>query len=154
MQVAREDATGETRRFEWDKQNLLLETDDLGTPLARNTHEPDEYGRLVSREDLTTSEPAYYHYDALGSTAALSDPTEVVGDEYQYKAWGEQTAPTADPQPYRWVGELGYRYDDDTNRHNLRRRDYDSHLAQFLSQDPPDGDDDPNGSPEFCVISH
>ena len=78
MQVAREDAD-EARRFEWDKQNLLLETDDLGTPLARYTHEPDEYGRLVSREDLTTSEPAYYHYDALGSTAALSDQSEVVG---------------------------------------------------------------------------
>ena len=68
------------------------------------------YGDLVAQE--RGGSPRYHHFDALGSTRALSDALQVATDEYVFGAWGEPKAASgASPNPYRWVGELGYRYD-------------------------------------------
>ncbi|MEW5883193.1 MAG: RHS repeat-associated core domain-containing protein [Armatimonadota bacterium] len=54
----------------------------------------------------------YFHFDALGSTRALTDSSETVTDTYEYNAFGvvESSSGTS-VNPYRYVGQYGY-YDD------------------------------------------
>src|SRR5690606_23594588 len=90
---------------------------------------------LISRHEDT--ETAYYHYDALGSTGALTDHAEVITDEYTYNAWGKELASTGTTEnPFRWVGQKGYQRDPATGNHTLRRREYDSVNGRFKSEDP------------------
>jgi RHS repeat-associated protein len=100
------------------------------------------YGNLESRR--SAGETQFYHYNGLDSTDSLTDPTEVITDQYTLDAWGETVASSGtSPQPYQWIGRRGYYYDTDTGRHNLRRRDYESAIGRFLSEDPlgPDSGD-------------
>ncbi len=125
----------ETRQWYWEQNNLLAETDELGAVEARYVYEPEEYGNLVAqrREDETS----WYHFDALGTAVALTDQAEVVTDRSTYDAWGKEVAHSgATANPFRWVGEQGYYWDEATARFNLRRREYLSNIAKFLSPDP------------------
>ena len=134
--VERQDDAG-TRKYVYDQDQLLWETDPLDMPVFQYTQEVEKYGNLVSRYDVTGTDTAYYHYDALGSTSALTDDSQVVGDTYEYQAFGEIAASTGtSDNPFQWVGELGYEYDFDLDRHHLRRRDYKAELGKFLSDDP------------------
>lgn len=57
----------------------------------------------------------YFHFDGLGSTAALTDKTETVQDTYFYSAYGTLESSTGSSvNPYRFVGQWGY-YDDTTH---------------------------------------
>ncbi len=125
----------------WDKKNLLHETDEFGTPQLDYHYEQQEFGNLISRHDAT--ETSYYHYDALGSTDALTDSTEVVTDEYSYSAFGKELASTGTTEnPFRWVGQKGYQYDGTTGNHNLGQREYDSANGRFKSEDPVRDDEE------------
>ncbi|GIV02218.1 MAG: hypothetical protein KatS3mg015_1048 [Fimbriimonadales bacterium] len=54
----------------------------------------------------------YFHFDALGSTRALTDSTGSVTDTYEYNAFGVLESSTgSSTNPYRYVGQWGY-YDD------------------------------------------
>jgi RHS repeat-associated protein len=54
----------------------------------------------------------YFHFDGLGSTAALTDGSQSVTDTYKYSAFGEtRSAAGSSVNPYRYVGQWGY-YDD------------------------------------------
>ncbi len=54
----------------------------------------------------------YFHFDALGSTRALTDSTGSVTDTYEYNAFGVLESSTGTSvNPYRYVGQWGY-YDD------------------------------------------
>ncbi|MEW5884453.1 MAG: RHS repeat-associated core domain-containing protein [Armatimonadota bacterium] len=54
----------------------------------------------------------YFHFDAVGSTRALTDSSETVTDTYEYNAFGvvESSSGTS-VNPFRYVGQYGY-YDD------------------------------------------
>ena len=121
--------------FVWDQKNILNETNELFSVTVENTYEPVAYGNLESRR--WSGETQFYHYNELGSTDSLTDPTQVITDQYTFDGWGNTVASSGtSPQPYRWVGRVGYYYDTDTGRHNLRRRDYESVIGRFLSEDP------------------
>ncbi len=125
----------ETLFFVWDEKNILNETDELFSVTVENTYEPVAYGNLESRR--SSGETQFYHYNGLDSTDSLTDPTQVITDQYTFDAWGNTVASSGtSPQPYQWIGRLGYYYDTDTGRHNLRRRDYESAIGRFLSEDP------------------
>ncbi len=54
----------------------------------------------------------YFHFDALGSTRALTDSSGNVTDTYEYNAFGVLESSTGTSvNPYRYVGQWGY-YDD------------------------------------------
>jgi len=76
-----------TTNFIWDRQDVLLETDAGNTTQVTYTQTPDIYGDLVSQRRSTTTK--YYHFDALGSTLALTDSNENVTDTYRYYAFGK-----------------------------------------------------------------
>jgi RHS repeat-associated protein len=118
----------------WDNNNVLRETDDVGTVEAEYTYQPEPYGDLVSQR--RDADSRFYWFDALGSTTALTDDTGTVTDEARYQAFGQEVDSTGSTKtPYRWVGRIGYRRDETTGLFNLRARDYDSVPGRFLSQD-------------------
>ncbi len=54
----------------------------------------------------------YFHFDALGSTRALTDSSGNVTDTYEYNAFGVLESSTGfSTNPFRYVGQWGY-YDD------------------------------------------
>ena len=71
-------------------------------------------GALVAR--IAGEDTSYSHFDALGSTRLLTDSAGTVTDTFTYDAWGSLTSRTGStPQPYMFVGQLGYysHYQDD-----------------------------------------
>jgi RHS repeat-associated protein len=121
----------------WDVENdtCLMETDENGETKVLYSHEPTQFGGLISqRRDGQTY---YHHYDALGSTRQLTDADENVTDEYVYTAWGEPVVTNGTTEnPFRWVGRWGYYWDEATGTYYIRRRDYQPTIAQWLSADP------------------
>ena len=67
-----------TTKYIWDpvSDNVLMESDENDVTTAVYTHEPGEFGSLISQRRGSTA--SYYHYDAQGSTRALTDSTETV----------------------------------------------------------------------------
>ena len=120
----------------WDRQNLIIEIDETGLTLADYTVAPQAYGAYISqhRDD---SQSSFYHFDPLGSTAALTDGTEMVTDSYLYTAFGEVlpgTGTTANP--YQFVGLFGYFRDETTGIYSIHQRDYGADVGRFKSDDP------------------
>ena len=76
---------------------LFQEKDVVGQTVA-------QYTMGMGLESMRRGEASsFYHYDALGSTQALTDGAEEVTDTYRFNAWGEvlgQTGTTANPHTY------------------------------------------------------
>ena len=121
----------------WDVENdtCLMETDENGETKVVYSHEPTQFGGLISqRRDGQTY---YHHYDALGSTRQLTDADENVTDEYVYTAWGEPVVASGTTEnPYRWIGRWGYYWDEATGTNYVRRRDCQPVIARWMSVDP------------------
>ncbi len=76
------------RTFLWDGENIARQTQ------RDYTYNPQGYGELIS---MGADEDSYfYHYDALGSTDRVTGVDEGVVNQYLYRAFGEQTAPSAE----------------------------------------------------------
>lgn len=132
--VTRDDGT-EVQQLLWDNNNVLRETDGVGTVEAEYTYQPQPYGDLVS--DRRDGESNFYRFDALGSTTGLTDGSGTPTDTYRYSAFGKPVEETGTSDtPYKWIGQQGYRQDDASGLYNLRARDYDPQTGQFTSQDP------------------
>jgi RHS repeat-associated protein len=69
-------------------------------------------GRLIAQAHIASGDAVldhYYHFDALGSTKALTDDDGDVTDTYDYDVWGNVTHTYGSTQqPYTFVGQLGY----------------------------------------------
>jgi RHS repeat-associated protein len=121
----------------WDEVNdtLLAETDEAGNTIAEYTHEPGQFGGLISERRANQSR--YYHYDGLGSTRQLTDATGQVTDSYLYDASGNTMQSTGTSRvPYHFVGRSGYYHDQELAEYYVRARHYSPALARWLSQDP------------------
>ena len=67
---------------------------------------------------------SYYHYDGLGSTQLLTDENGTITDSYANTAFGEPVDTGAEnptPNPFQFVGQLGYYLDSDTGNYYVRR---------------------------------
>ncbi len=80
----------------------------------------------------------YFHFDALGSTRALTDSTGSVTDTYEYNAFGVVESSTGtSTNPFRYVGQYGY-YDDGAMGSlsvilwTIEQRPYDMTFNRFL----------------------
>ncbi len=100
--------------FVWDEltHELLAEYTLIAgtyTIKALNTH---GLGLISSNREGTKR---YFHFDGLGSTAALDDENENLKDSYTYEAFGVVQSATStngpSTNPFRFVGQWGY-YDD------------------------------------------
>jgi len=84
----------------------------------------------------------YYHYDGLGSVAAISDANGVIVEKYKYDVFGavtirdanDQTLTTSDyGNPYMFTGR---RYDSETGLYYYCFRYYRPEIGRFLQTDP------------------
>jgi RHS repeat-associated protein len=134
QRVQKLDSSG-TSNFIWDYQNILQETNASNVTQALYTLNPHGYGNQISQSRSAAS--SFYHFDALGSTAGLSNLSQTLTDTYLYKAFGELLANSgSSTNPFRWVGRPGYYFDADPSQYFVRARYYNPAIARWLSQDP------------------
>jgi RHS repeat-associated protein len=126
-------------KYIWDFQNYLAETDQQDDIQAIYTNEPQPYGNLISqyRKGPTIWVPSYCKYDALGSARVLTDWSGDATDTYLYDAWGNEVAVSGTTiNPLRWVGRVGYYWDEGTGTFYIRARMYDPVGGRWMSADP------------------
>ena len=121
----------------WDEVNdtLLEETDEAGNRIAQYTHEPGQFGPLLSQR--RNGHTYYHHYDGQGSTRALTDETGNVTDTAIYTAFGEPVASSGTTMnPFGYKGALGYYVNPETNDLYVRARTYQPVIARWWSLEP------------------
>jgi len=75
----------------------------------------------------------YYHFDGLGSVAALSDSTGCIVEQYSYDVFGEPNRVSDVNNPYLFTGR---RLDPETSNYYYRARYYEPSIGRFLQTDP------------------
>jgi RHS repeat-associated protein len=126
--------SGGTKKFVWDEQNCLAETDATNDTQVVYTNEPRVYGNLVSQRRGSTSH--WYHFDAIGSTRELTNASAVITDTRLYDAWGRiahSTGTTA--LSALFTGESGSLYLGEAELFASRMRLLTS-IGRWLSRDP------------------
>lgn len=111
--------------------NLLMETDGTGSPLAYNV-----YGRgLISRILPDNGVMMQYHYDARGSTIAMTDAAENVVQTYAYDPFGRiANTDGAAVNPFGFLGRYGV-LDEEEDLSYIQARYYDSEQQRFVTKD-------------------
>ena len=124
-------AGGQTKRYVYDGEDILLEYDGANVLQARYTHGPGIDEPIAVTKGGSTF---FYHQDGLGTVTDLTDSTGVTAKSYSYDAYGnivEQTGTVE--QPYTYTGR---EFDQDTGLYYYRARYYDATTGRFLQQDP------------------
>jgi RHS repeat-associated protein len=123
--------------YVWDPvfDCVTHELDENNAVKAVYNNEPQQYGGVLSQRRGTTSH--YYHHEALGSTRFLTDSSGNVTDTYLHDAWGNQVASTGTTvNPFRWVGQFGYYWDEQFVQCHVRARPYTPATGQWTTSDP------------------
>lgn len=131
LRVEKVDSSGTTKSL-WDGQNVLLDANASNVTQALYTLQPSPFGSLLSQSRGGAS--SFYLFDALGSTAGLSDNLQVVTDSYLFKAFGELLARSGSSRnTSRFAAREGYLFDQDLLAYYLRNREYSPRRAAFYS---------------------
>jgi RHS repeat-associated protein len=121
----------------WDplSDNVLQERDETGAVTAEYTAEPRLYGNVISQN--RSGVQSQFHYDAQGSTLAVTDDNQNVTDTRAYSAFGETTESNGSTVfPFQYIGQKGYYRDSLTGQYLVRRRAYEPVAARWLEVDP------------------
>ena len=124
-------ANGQTKRYIYDGEDILLEYDGTNALQARYTHGPGIDEPIAVTKGGSTF---FYHQDGLGTVTDLTDSTGAPAKSYSYDAYGtimDQTGTVE--QPYTYTGR---EFDSETELYYYRVRYYDSSTGRFLQQDP------------------
>ena len=124
-------ANGQTKRYIYDGEDILLEYDGSNVLQARYTHGPGIDEPIAVTKGSSTY---FYHQDGLGSVTDLTDSAGATAKSYSYDAYGnivDQTG-TLD-QPYTYTGR---EFDAESGLYYYRERFYDPQTAIFLQKDP------------------
>jgi len=123
--------------FFWDplSDNILQERDETGAVTAEYTAEPGLYGNIISQNRGGVE--SQFHYDAQGSTLAVTDDSQNVTDTRAYSAFGETTESTGSTSfPFQYIGQKGYYRDTLTGDYLARHRPLDSRRGRWQTGDP------------------
>ena len=130
---------GVTTFFTWDGWNLIEEHNSADNETRRYIHgaQTDEILALID-----TAGTHYYHYDALGSTVALTSAAGAVEEQYSYAAYGQPSIFDTNGQVIT-VSALGNRFlftgrewITKANLYDYRNRQYSATMGRFLQTDP------------------
>ncbi len=124
-------ANGQTKRYVYDGEDILLEYDGTNTLQARYTHGPGIDEPIAVTKGSTTY---FYHQDGLGSVTDLTDSTGATAKSYSYDAYGTiLESPGTVEQPYTYTGR---EFDAESGLYYYRARYYDPTTGRFLQKDP------------------
>ncbi|MCI1278362.1 MAG: hypothetical protein LKG23_05185 [Nitrospira sp.] len=124
-------ANGQTKRYIYDGEDILLEYNGSNVLQARYTHGPGIDEPIAVTKGATTF---FYHQDGLGSVTDLTDSAGGTAKSYSYDAYGNiLDSPGAVDQPYTYTGR---ELDSETGLYYYRARYYDAGTGRFLEKDP------------------
>jgi RHS repeat-associated protein len=111
--------------------NVIGQFGDTGNVVAQYT-----YGLGVVSQLNSNNMPSYYDFDALGSTAGLTDASGSYVDSYGYLPFGASSAAKGTmSNPFQFVGEWGaITYGSGFDL--MKRRVLDTSIGEFTSPDP------------------
>jgi len=111
--------------------NLLAEADNAGTITKYYIHGAGLLA-MVEGSNVYT-----YHYNAIGSTVAMTDNNENTINAYSYGPYGRvlNELETIN-QPFKYVGQYGVMYEPGVEFYYMRARYYDPDIGRFISEDP------------------
>jgi RHS repeat-associated protein len=124
-------AGGQTKRYVYDGEDILLEYDGANVLQARYTHGPGIDEPIAVTKGGSTF---FYHQDGLGTVTDLTDSTGATAKSYSYDAYGtivDQTGTVE--QPYTYTGR---EFDSESGLYFLRMRTYDPLSGRFDQKDP------------------
>jgi len=111
--------------------NVVAEYDAAGNLIARYVH--GGFG-LVSRHD-SGGAAAFYDFDAVGSTAAMTDAAGVIANQYSYLPFGEELSiQETIRNPFEFIGQFGVQRDGN-GLDFMRARYYTADDGRFTNQD-------------------
>ena len=124
-------ANGQTKRYVYDGEDILLEYDGANALQARYTHGPGIDEPIAVTKGSSTF---FYHQDGLGTVTDLTDSTGVTARSYSYDAYGNIVDQTGTlEQLYTYTGR---ELDAETGLYYYRARYYDLATGRFLQKDP------------------
>lgn len=124
-------ANGQTKRYGYDFEDILLEYDGTNTLLARYTHGPGIDEPIAMTRGGSTF---FYHADAQGSVSELTDGSGAVAKSYSYDAFGnilDQSGTVENSYTY-----AGRELDSESGLYYFRSRYYNPRIGRFLRKDP------------------
>ena len=122
---------GQTKRFVYDGEDILLEYDGANVLQARYTHGPGIDEPIAVTKGGSTF---FYHQDGSGTVTELTDSAGAVAKSYVYDAFGnilDQAGVVETPYSY-----VGREFDQETGLYYFRTRYYDPRIGRFLRKDP------------------
>ena len=124
-------ANGQTKRYVYDGEDILLEYDGANVLQARYTHGPGIDEPIAVTKGGSTF---FYHQDGLGTVTDLTDSAGATAKSYAYDAYGTiLESPGALDQPYTYTGR---EFDSESGLYYYRKRTYDPLIGRFISRDP------------------
>ena len=124
-------ANGQTKRYVYDGEDILLEYDGANVLQARYTHGPSFDEPIAVTKESSTY---FYHQDGLGTVTELTDSTGTVAKAYAYDAHGNIVdQPGIIESSYSYTGR---EFDSESGLYYYRERHYDPASGRFLQQDP------------------
>jgi len=128
---------GATTQYAYDGVRLLKELDAAGATQTSYTLAPlgDEWYPLVS--DRKAGASRFYAFDALGTTRALTNQSQLTTHQFTDDAYGNLlSAPDPTATPHQNIGKLGYYADAASGLQLLTQRYYDPAVGRFVTEDP------------------
>ena len=142
------------RLFYYDAWDLIEEHDNGNALVAKYLHGAREDELIAKIDSFGT---VYYHTDAEGSVAALTDTSGTVVERYNYDAFGAATVKDANgtvrPAGTAYGNRFlftGREWMVDLGLYDYRNRAYSPDLGRFLQTDPKSFDADPSNLYRYC----
>ena len=130
---------GTVKRYVYDGDRVVEQTDDAGSVVARYTNtSPSYYAPLLHMWVASGGLSRYPLYDAQGTVRRLADDSGAKTDYYTHSAFGQEYTPSGTtPNPYRFGGAWGYITDTPgSGLLQLGARFYWPEVGRFIQQDP------------------
>jgi hypothetical protein len=112
--------------------NILQERDEAGALVAEYTTEPELYGNVISQSRGGVE--SQFHYDAVGSTLAVTDASQHVTDSFAYTAFGEVGVRTGTTDfTAQYIGRAGYTQYTVKGQYLARTRPYEATSGRWAT---------------------
>jgi RHS repeat-associated protein len=124
--------SGATTRYIYDvKGNLLAEADGNNSITKYYI-----YGAGLLAMVTPTNQTYCYHFNAVGSTVAMTDSSQAMVNKYSYDPFGNiVNQQESVQQPFKFVGQHGV-MTESNGMYYMRARYYDPEVGRFISEDP------------------